>query len=75
MLEAIGIKKCSSIIIKTESPGINYQDSISASLSEEVDNDAATQEGDDEVNLAYEDLEASIYPEFILPAVGKESTS
>ena len=39
-------------------PGINYQDSISASLSEEADNDAATQEGDDEVNLAYEDPEA-----------------
>jgi len=74
VLEAIGVKKCSSII-KTESSGINYQDSISASLSEEADNDAATQKGDDEVNLVYEDLEASIYLKFILPVVDKESTS
>jgi hypothetical protein len=74
VLEAIGVKKCSSII-KTESSGINYQDSISASLSEEADNDVATQKGDDEVNLVYEDLEASIYLKFILPVVDKESTS
>jgi len=43
-------------------------------LSEEADNDAATWEGDDEIDLTHED-DASIVPDFILPAVDKESTS
>ena len=40
-------------------------------LSGEADNNAATQEGDDKVDLASEDLQASV--EFILPAVNKEN--
>ena len=74
MLEAIGAKKRNNNT-KPNFPGINYQDSISAPLSEEADNDAATQEGEDEVDLVCENLEASIDPEFILPVVDKESTS
>ncbi len=74
MLEAISAKKHNNNT-KPNFPGINYQDSISAPLSEEADNDAATQEGEDEVDLVCENLEASIDPEFILPVVDKESTS
>ena len=74
MLEAISAKKHNNNT-KPNFPGINYQDSISAPLSEEADNDAATQEGEDEVDLVCENLEASIDPEFILLAVDKESTS
>ena len=48
---------------------------VSASLSEEADNDAATQEGNDEVNPVDEDPDSSVVPEFILPAVDKESGS
>ena len=44
-------------------------------LSEEADNDAATQEGDDRVNLIDEDPDSSVDPEFTLPAVDKESGS
>jgi len=76
VLEAIGAKKRSNNI-KTDSPGINYQDSVSAPLSKEADDDAATQEGDDgddEVDLAYDDPQAplDLESEFILPAVDKE---
>jgi len=73
VLEAVGAKKCNNNT-KPNIPSINYQDSISAPLSKEADNDAATQEGEDEVDLVYKNLEASIDPEFILPAVDKEST-
>ena len=61
--------------IKPNSPGINYQDSVSTSLSKEADNNAATQEGEDSIDLKCEDPEASINPEFILLAVDKESAS
>ena len=54
MLEAIGARRHTRGI-KTDSLGINYQDSISAPLSGEADNDAATKEGDDEGDVAYED--------------------
>ena len=77
MLEAIGAKKQGNKT-KADSPGTNYQDSVSVPISEEADNDAATQEGGDEDNeddLAYEDLEVSAETEFILPAVDKESAS
>jgi hypothetical protein len=40
-------------------------------LTEEADNDAATQEGDGEVDEGPEDLHAPV--EFILPAVDKVS--
>jgi len=61
--------------MRPDAPGINYQDSVSTSLSEEADNDAATQEGEDSIDLECEDPEASVNPEFILPAVDKESAS
>lgn len=67
MLEAIGAKKRGNSR-KADALGINYQDAVSASLSREADDDAATREGDDEVDLA---SEAPV--EFILPAVDKES--
>ena len=74
MLEAIGVKRCSDAT-KTDAPGVNYQESISVPLSEEADNDAATQEGDDEIDLVNEDPDFSVDPEFVLPAVDKASTS
>jgi len=74
VLEAISAKKQGNNA-KADAPGINYQDSVSVPLSEEADNDAATQEGDDEVDLEYEDPGASADTEFILPAVDKESAS
>ncbi len=74
MLEAIGAKRHSDTT-KTDAPGVNYQDSVSAPLSEEADNDAATQEGDDGVDLGCEDPDATVEPAFILPAVDKESAS
>jgi hypothetical protein len=55
--------------------GVNYQDSVSTPLCEEADNDAATQEGDDGIDLACGDPDGSGDPEFILPAVDKESAS
>jgi hypothetical protein len=76
VLEAIGAKRRSRGI-KTESLGINYQDSISAPHGGEADNDAATQEGDDEGDdegdFTYEDPQVPTEPEFILLAVDKES--
>ena len=61
--------------MRPDASGVNYQESISVPLSEEADNDAATQEGDDGVNLVDEDPDSSVNPKFILPAVNKESTS
>ncbi|KAF8224542.1 hypothetical protein L208DRAFT_1310729, partial [Tricholoma matsutake] len=69
LLEAIGAK-WSSNDKKTHSPWVNYQDSVSASLSEEVDNDAATQGGEDEVDLASEEPQATV--KFILPTIDKK---
>ena len=74
MLEAIGATRRSGTT-KPDAPGANYQESVSASLSEEADNDTATQEGNDEVNPVDEDPDSSVVPEFILPAVNKESGS
>ncbi|KAF8224477.1 hypothetical protein L208DRAFT_1511456, partial [Tricholoma matsutake] len=71
-LKAIGAK-WSSNDKKTHSPWVNYQDSVSASLSKEADNDAATQGGEDEVDLASEEPQATV--EFILPAIDKEICS
>ena len=59
--------------MKPDSSGINYQDSVTTSLGEEADNDAATQEGEDGIDVECEDPEASVDTEFILPAVDKES--
>ena len=63
--------------MKPGAAGINYQDSVSAPLCEEADNDAATREGDDGpgIDLAYGDPDRSADPWFILPAVNKESAS
>ena len=74
MLEAIGAKSCSGTT-RPDAPGVNYQGSVSALLSEEADNDAATQEGDDRIDLVDEDPDSSVDPKFILLAVDKESTS
>ena len=72
ILEAIGAKQHSNRT-KLDPPGINYQDSVSAPLSKEADNDAATQEGEDKIDSICENPKASVDPEFILPAVDKES--
>lgn len=72
LLEAIGAKR-SRNDKKTNSPGDNYQDSVSAPLSEEADNDAATQEGDDEDEFSPDGPQAPT--DFIFPAVDKESGS
>ena len=76
MLEAICAKRRSNTT-KPGAAGINYQDSVSALLYEEADNDAATQEGDNGpgIDLAYGDPDRSADPRFILPAVNKESAS
>ncbi len=57
---------------KTNSLGNNYQDSVGVPLSEEADNDVATQEGDDKADQGPEDPQAPV--EFILPAVHKVGT-
>ena len=74
MLEAISAKRRSGTTTP-DTPGVNYQESVSVLLSEEADNDAATQEGDDGVDLVDEDPDSSVDPEFILPAVDKKSGS
>ena len=74
MLEAIGAKKRSDTM-QTDSPGVNYQDSVSMPVSEEADNNAATWEGDDGVDIVCEDPDPTAVPDFVLPAVDKESTS
>lgn len=74
MLEAIGAKRCSDVTTP-DAPGVNYQEAVSALLSEEADNDAATQEGDDGINLVDKDPDSSVDPEFVLPAVDKVSAS
>jgi len=74
VLEAIGAKRRSDTM-KPDTPGVNYQESVNAPLSEEVDNDAATWEGDNGVSPVDKDPDSSVDPEFILPAVNKESTS
>ena len=74
MLKAIGTKRCSGTTTPDAS-SVNYQESVSALLSEEADNDAATREGDNGVDLVDEDPDSSVDPEFILPAVDKESGS
>jgi len=61
--------------MKPDAPGINYQESVSAPLTKEADNDAATREGDEGVDLVVEDPDSSVGPEFILPAVDKVSAS
>ena len=62
-----------SDMIKIDSPGVNYQESVSVPVSKEADNDAATQEGGDGVDIICEYPEASADPEFILPVVDKVS--
>jgi len=74
VLEAIGAKTCSNTT-KTNCPGINYQDSVSVPVSEQADNDAATWEGDNRVDIVCKDPEASADLEFILPIVDKVSAS
>ena len=74
MLEAIGAKRRSDTT-KPDAPGVNYQESVHAPLSEEADNDAATWEGDNRVSPVDEDPDSSVDPEFVLPAVDKESAS
>lgn len=74
MLEAIGAKRHSDTT-KPDAPSVNYQESVHVPLSEEADNDAATWEGDNRVSPVDEDLDSSVDPEFILPAVNKESAS
>jgi len=74
VLEAIGAKKRSDMM-QTDSPGVNYQDSVSVPVSEEADNDTATWEGDDGVDIVCDDPDTTAIPEFVLPAVDKESTS
>jgi len=74
VLEAIGAKKRSDMT-QTDSPGVNYQDSVSVPVSEEADNDAATWEGDDGVDIVCEDPGTTAVPEFVLPVVDKKSTS
>jgi len=72
LLEAIGAKRRTNK--KTNSPGNNYQNAVGVPLSEDADNDAATQEGEDEAEAdpsGSEDLQAPF--EFILPAVDKVS--
>jgi len=72
VLEAIGAKRHSDAM-KTDAPGVNYQESVSVPLSKEADNNAATQEGDDRTGLVDEDPDSSVDPKFVLPAVNKES--
>jgi len=72
VLEAIGAKRRSDVM-KTDAPGVNYQESVSVPLSEEADNNVATQEGDDRTGLVDEDPDSSVDPKFVLPVVNKES--
>jgi len=72
VLDAIGTK---SDATKPDAPGVNYQESVSAPLSEEADNDAATQEGDDGIDPVDKGPDLSGDPEFVLPAVDKVSAS
>lgn len=74
MLEAIGAKRYSDIM-QTDSPGVNYQDSISVLVSKEADNDTATWEGDDGVDIVCKDPDPTAVPDFVLPVVDKKSTS
>ena len=74
MLEAIGAKQCSDTM-KSDTPSVNYQESVNAPLSEEADNDTATWEGNNRVSPVDKDPDSSVDPEFILLAIDKESTS
>ena len=74
MLKAISVKSHSGTT-RPDTPDVNYQESVSVPLSEEADNNAATREGVDGVNLVDKDPDSSVDPKFILPAVNKKSTS